>query len=124
MVAHADDAAGRSLYADCSSAFNDAMGQAIYLGSGDQVAYSRLRLSIRIRKAKVVGEGLRLKVPCDLTWSCYEGGDKPCGVCVRPRVVTAQKSAFAGRMAFCGSGTALKERQESLRSQVLIGKVA
>ena len=34
--AHADDAAGNA-YPDCSSAFNDAMGQAIYLGSGNQV---------------------------------------------------------------------------------------
>ena len=76
--AHADDAAGNA-YPDCSSAFNDAMGQAIYLGSGNQV---RIEAPfVNWTKAKVVGEGLRLKVPYELTWSCYEGGDKPCGVC-------------------------------------------
>lgn len=76
--AHADDAAGNA-YPDCSSAFNDAMGQAIYLGSGNQI---RIEAPfVNWTKAKVVGEGLRLKVPYELTWSCYEGGDKPCGVC-------------------------------------------
>lgn len=36
---------------------------------------------LSLNKAGVVKEGLRLGAPYELTWSCYEGGDKPCGVC-------------------------------------------
>jgi 7-cyano-7-deazaguanine synthase len=32
-------------------------------------------------KAKVVEIGWRLNVPLDETWSCYAGGDEPCGQC-------------------------------------------
>ena len=76
--AHSDDAAGNA-YPDCSSDFNDAINRAIYLGSGGE-----LRVTapfIGMNKAQVVAEGLKLNVPYDLTWSCYEGGNKPCGVC-------------------------------------------
>lgn len=76
--AHADDAAGNA-YPDCSGDFNDAINRAIYLGSGRQ-----LRVEapfIGKTKADVVAEGLRLHAPYHLTWSCYEGGEKPCGCC-------------------------------------------
>lgn len=76
--AHGDDAAGNA-YPDCSDAFNRAMGDAIYIGSGKQLKIFAPFLNML--KSDVVATGLKLKVPYELTWSCYEGGDKPCGVC-------------------------------------------
>ena len=76
--AHSDDAAGNA-YPDCSTAFNDAISQAIYLGSGNQLHIEAP--FVTWKKADVVKKGLELGVPYELTWSCYEGGDKPCGVC-------------------------------------------
>ena len=76
--AHSDDAAGNA-YPDCSTAFNDAISQAIYLGSGNQLHIEAP--FVTWTKADVVKKGLELGVPYELTWSCYEGGDKPCGVC-------------------------------------------
>lgn len=76
--AHHDDAAGNA-YPDCSSAFFDSMARAVYEGSGRM-----LRLEapfISWNKARVIKEGLRLGVPYELTWSCYEGGERPCGKC-------------------------------------------
>jgi 7-cyano-7-deazaguanine synthase len=76
--AHSDDAAG-SAYPDCSSAFNQAIGEAIYLGSGNQLHVEAP--FVDKTKAEVVKIGLELQVPYELTWSCYEGTDAPCGVC-------------------------------------------
>ena len=76
--AHADDAAGAA-YPDCSVDFVNAMNQAIYLGSGNQLTIEAPFVSLT--KADVVKKGLELGVPSELTWSCYEGGEKPCGKC-------------------------------------------
>lgn len=76
--AHSDDAAGNA-YPDCSSEFNEAMSRAIYLGSGNQL--SIVAPFVSKTKADVVKEGLRLSAPYHLTWSCYVGGEKPCGKC-------------------------------------------
>lgn len=76
--AHADDAAGNA-YPDCSEAFQNAINEAIYVGSGNQLKVEAP--FVKWTKAQVVKKGLELGVPYELTWSCYEGGDRPCGVC-------------------------------------------
>ena len=75
---HSDDAAG-SAYPDCSSDFNNHMSKAISIGSAQQLKV--VAPFVDRTKADVVAQGLRLGVPYELTWSCYEGNDKPCGCC-------------------------------------------
>ena len=76
--AHHDDWAGEA-YPDCSPAFVEAMGRAISDGTAGE-----LRLEapfVQWPKARIVELGLKLGVPYELTWSCYEGGERPCGTC-------------------------------------------
>lgn len=76
--AHADDAAGCA-YPDTSEEFNSAMSQAVYIGSGK--ALRVIAPFIRCTKADVVRIGTGIGVPFGVTWSCYEGNEKACGVC-------------------------------------------
>lgn len=76
--AHADDAAGEA-YPDCSEEFTKAINEAIYLGSGKSV--SVVGPFVNMHKSDIVALGLKLHVPYELTWSCYEGHDKACGRC-------------------------------------------
>ena len=76
--AHSDDAAG-SAYPDCTERFNRAINEAIFEGSGGQVRIEAPFVSVT--KKDIIKKGLELNVPYELTWSCYEGKDKPCGVC-------------------------------------------
>ncbi len=76
--AHKDDSAGNA-YPDCSKEFNKAINDAIYIGSGNQVRVEGP--FVNISKKDIVKLGTSLKVPFNLTWSCYEGHDKACGKC-------------------------------------------
>ena len=87
--AHADDAAG-SAYPDCSSDFNNKMNEGIYIGSGRKVQLAAP--FVNLSKKDIVAMGLKLKVPYELTWSCYCGGEKPCGSC---GTCIDRKAAFA-----------------------------
>ena len=75
---HKDDASGNA-YPDCSDNFNKAMQDAIYIGSGNNLKIKAP--FVNKNKAEIIKTGLELNVPYELTWSCYEGSDKPCGTC-------------------------------------------
>lgn len=79
--AHADDAAGNA-YPDCTEDFIDAMNMAIRYGSDEKTClYAPWA---QLNKAGVVAEGIKAGMTqrdFEHTWSCYEGGDEPCGKC-------------------------------------------
>ena len=57
----------------------EAINRAIHLGSGGLLTVRAP--FITMTKAQVVAQGLQRNVPYELTWSCYEGGERPCGTC-------------------------------------------
>ena len=76
--AHSDDTVGNA-YADCSQEFVSAMNVAINIGTYKNIFIESPFLTLT--KVQVVKKGLELNVPYELTWSCYEGGEKQCGEC-------------------------------------------
>lgn len=79
--AHADDAAGNA-YPDCTEEFINDMADAIWEGSGQVLCMHGPWK--RLNKAGVVAEGIKAGMTQEdfaHTWSCYEGGDEPCGKC-------------------------------------------
>jgi len=59
---------------------------------------------VQWNKARIVQEALRLGVPIERTWSCYAGGNNPCGVCDSCRIRDAALRE-AGRADLTSSGT-------------------
>ena len=53
-------------------------------------------------KTTIVQEALRLGVPIETTWSCYSGGEQPCGVCDSCRIRDAALRD-AGRPDLCST---------------------
>src|SRR3989338_206705 len=71
-------------YPDCRPEFFRAFQQALDRGLKSGVQKKAIRIYaplLRKTKAKIIGLGLKLKVPYERTWSCYGGGRRPCGVC-------------------------------------------
>jgi 7-cyano-7-deazaguanine synthase len=71
-------------YPDCRPEFIEAFRRVAATGQkrgveGDPIAI-RTPL-IRCSKPEIVRLGLEVEAPLHLTWSCYQGGDRPCGVC-------------------------------------------
>ncbi len=67
-------------YPDCRPAFYTAFQKVIKEGTKKK-KIKVLTPLINMTKAQIIALGLKLKAPLEITWSCYKGGRKPCGVC-------------------------------------------
>lgn len=74
--AHSGD---HAIYPDCRREFVMAMAQSFKLC--DWSPLTLLAPFLQMDKGDICKEGLRLGVPYERTWTCYVGGDYPCGQC-------------------------------------------
>lgn len=74
IACHASDEA---VYPDCRPPFISSINAALKQSSGVSVEAPYLGMTRR----QVVERGLVLDAPFHLTWSCYLGGETPCGRC-------------------------------------------
>ncbi|MGD1807688.1 7-cyano-7-deazaguanine synthase QueC [Dapis sp. BLCC M126] len=71
-------------YPDCRPDYIQAMQEVFRLGTkqgreGEAIAI--VAPLIDMKKTEIIELGNSLGVPWEKTWSCYAGGEKPCGVC-------------------------------------------
>jgi len=79
--AHNQDYSG---YPDCRPEFFRAFSAMALKGTKFGVENKEIVIETPLLnkgKAEIIKLGDKLKVPFSLTWSCYEGGKKPCGKC-------------------------------------------
>ena len=81
----APNALDYSGYPDCRPEFYDKARQTLDAGSKLWTEYG-VPIGVEtpishLSKAEIAALGTRLGAPLEHTWSCYEGGDVPCGTC-------------------------------------------
>lgn len=71
-------------YPDCRPEFFEQYEKMIAVGTKAGVEGKPIKIMtpiLNMSKTDIVRLGKKLKAPLNLTWSCYEGGDKACGKC-------------------------------------------
>ncbi len=95
-------------YPDCRPEFYRAVEEVLRLGSKVGTVYGvAMRVEapiIRMSKAEIVRYGVELGAPLGLTWSCYAGGERPCGSCDACRLRAAGFAAAGVADPAAGSG--------------------
>ncbi|MBM3934920.1 MAG: 7-cyano-7-deazaguanine synthase QueC [SAR202 cluster bacterium] len=85
VIYMAPNAVDFSGYPDCRPEFFEQVARTLGFGSklGTQygVNFDVVTPIIHLSKAEIVRLAGEVNAPIDLTWSCYEGGDSPCGQC-------------------------------------------
>jgi len=82
IAANAIDYSG---YPDCRPEFYESVAETLKLGSkiGTQygIPFKIQTPLIALSKAEIAQLSLEIEAPTELTWSCYLGGETPCGTC-------------------------------------------
>jgi 7-cyano-7-deazaguanine synthase len=67
-------------YPDCRPAYYEAFNKVIKEGTkaGNIEIITPV---INLKKRDIVNRGIKLRVPFNLSWSCYKNSDKACGIC-------------------------------------------
>lgn len=71
-------------YPDCRPEYLEAMERALTLGTKRGVEGDGVEIVAPLiddTKAEIVRRGVELDAPLEHTWSCYRGGEAPCGAC-------------------------------------------
>jgi 7-cyano-7-deazaguanine synthase len=71
-------------YPDCRPEFIDAFRKVAATGQKRGVEGNPIEIRtplIELTKADIVRLGIEHQAPLQLTWSCYQGEERPCGVC-------------------------------------------
>jgi 7-cyano-7-deazaguanine synthase len=72
-------------YPDCRPEYYEQMAKALFQGSKLGAQYKKsisIETPIILKtKAEIIKMAMDLKAPLEYTWSCYEGGELPCGKC-------------------------------------------
>ncbi|MGD2183186.1 7-cyano-7-deazaguanine synthase QueC [Lusitaniella coriacea] len=76
-------------YPDCRPEYLEAYQRLANLSSKAGIEGNAPQLIaplVRDSKVEIVKRALAFGVPIELTWSCYQGGEKPCGLCDSCRI--------------------------------------
>jgi 7-cyano-7-deazaguanine synthase len=68
-------------YPDCRPQFIEAFQRVIDLGTKDTTSITLKTPFIRMTKTDILNVGMKLGVPYEHTWSCYQKEEKTCGTC-------------------------------------------
>ncbi|MDR2513463.1 MAG: 7-cyano-7-deazaguanine synthase QueC [Puniceicoccales bacterium] len=85
--AHGGD---HTIYPDCRPEFATALGNTLALADWHRVSLEHPFASLD--KTAIVRIGKKLGAPFHLTWSCYKGGERHCGLCA---TCVERREAFA-----------------------------
>lgn len=68
-------------YPDCRAGFFDAFNAVIAAGTRPGSGITVRTPLLHLPKSGIVQQGVALRAPLHLTWSCYQGEEQACGVC-------------------------------------------